>query len=92
VKSDLVLDREGMPRAVRPIVLIVTFMCPLLFLGCSTERNRARPADPRPASAPGKRLTAQEFLLLSDAEKIAYRNVVLRIPEAWGGALLPFSG
>src|SRR5207245_1269407 len=32
-----------------------------------------------------------QFLVLNDVEKIRYRRIPLRIPEAWGGRLLPFS-
>jgi hypothetical protein len=59
----------------------------MLAVGCSARRDAAVAAGVGPA----KRLSPEEFLLLSDEEKLRYRNVVLRIPEAWGGQLLPFS-
>lgn len=40
------------------------------------------------ASTPA--LTATQYQMLKDAEKIRYKNIVVRVPESWGGALLPF--
>lgn len=36
-------------------------------------------------------LTPTEYQILKDREKIAYKSVVIRVPESWGGALLPLS-
>src|SRR4051794_32194356 len=36
-----------------------------------------------------RQLTIDEYLLLKDSEKIAYKDIVLRVPQSWGGALLP---
>ena len=68
--------------------LLLGALGPLLAAaGCHRPQERELAAAP----ASVKRLTPEEFLLLSDEEKLRYRNVTLRIPEAWGGQLLPFT-
>jgi ABC-type glycerol-3-phosphate transport system substrate-binding protein len=51
-----------------------------------------RMTHPAQASGPQetRRLTPKEFQILSPNEQARYRSVVLRVPESWGGALLPF--
>jgi hypothetical protein len=67
--------------------LLIAVLGPLLAAsGCHRPRNHGPTA-----GAASKRLTPEEFLILSDEEKLRYRNVTLRIPEAWGGQLLPFT-
>lgn len=49
---------------------------------------------PRPSTAPlvtGKDLTPDEYQLLSDKEQIAYKNIVVRVPNSFYGVLLPAS-
>lgn len=70
----------------RPPLLATLLLTALLLPGCAP---RAAGPDPSPQSGP--ELTPQQFVGLSDAEKRRYRSVVLRIPEAWGGKLMPFS-
>src|SRR5262249_37815956 len=71
-------------RSIRSSCLAPFLLLPALLVACGT---RDRGPDPLLA----RRLTPQEFTILSDDEKYRYRHVVLRIPEAWGGSLLPFS-
>ncbi len=54
----------------------------MLLAGCSRPKSAV-------GSAPGKELTPEQYQLLSDKDKIAYKNVLIRVPETWGGALLP---
>jgi hypothetical protein len=65
----------------------LTLLCPLLAAGCDRPAVRGAAA----GAAPAKRLTPEQFLVLPDEEKLRYRSVTLRIPEAWGGQLLPFT-
>src|SRR5438874_1669129 len=41
------------------------------------------------ASEVRRELTPSEYLILKDAEKVRYKNVVVRVPANWGGVLLP---
>lgn len=41
------------------------------------------------ASAVQRELTPSEYLVLKDAEKVRYKNVIVRVPANWGGVLLP---
>ena len=66
-------------------LLLPVLACTFSLSACGSDRPRAS------QSQRGKELTPAEFLLLSDEEKIRYRDITLRIPEAWGGSLLPFS-
>lgn len=45
----------------------------------------------RAPSIPAGELAPEQFQGLTDEQKIRYRSVVLRVPENWGGTLLPFS-
>jgi hypothetical protein len=36
-----------------------------------------------------RELTPSEYLVLKDAEKVRYKNVIVRVPADWGGVLLP---
>lgn len=79
----------GMPRFCSSILTVpagrlAALIGAVLATGCA----RSPAAD---LAAPSRELTPQQFQILSDAEKIRYRNVVLRIPQAWGGFLLPLS-
>lgn len=69
--------------------LLLVVLCPLALSACGDHPLRA--SGQASGTAQAKRLTPEQFLLLSDDEKLRYRNVVLRIPEAWGGQLLPFT-
>ncbi len=37
-----------------------------------------------------KDLTPSQYEQLSDAQKVRYKNVIVRVPDTWGGVLLPF--
>jgi hypothetical protein len=74
-----------MPQLSRLALLAAALLSAPLLASCD-GRGQAAPADP----LLGRELAPEEFSVLSDQEKIRYRNVVLRIPEAWGGGLLPF--
>jgi hypothetical protein len=80
-----------MRRSSRFFILFLSSLCPLLLSACASNRADTAGQSHAAAASAEKTLTPQEFLLLSDEEKIRYRNVALRIPEAWGGALLPFT-
>jgi hypothetical protein len=58
----------------------------LLLAAAGCGRSLTTPADP----AAGPALKPVEYQMLKDREKIRYKNVVVRVPESWGGALLPF--
>lgn len=55
----------------------------VLLAGCGRHSQTGNGAAP-PTLAP------VEYQLLKDDEKVRYKNVILRVPESWGGALLPF--
>ncbi len=56
----------------------------VLLAGCGMARRAAAPA------APARALKPEQYLMLSDREKLAYKTVTLRVPQSWGGDLLPF--
>jgi hypothetical protein len=73
----------------RHFVLLLWGLICLPLAACGRERpqgigHASSAVTPEP-------LTPQAFLLLSDEEKLRARSIRLRIPEAWGGQLLPFS-
>src|SRR5689334_23729385 len=35
-------------------------------------------------------LSPTEYQLLPDAEKVRYKNIVVRVPDTWGGVSLPY--
>src|SRR5579859_2357525 len=37
----------------------------------------------------GPALSATEYTLLPDDRKLRYKDVIIRVPQSWGGALLP---
>lgn len=43
------------------------------------------------AKAAKKELTATEFQMLRDSERIRYKDIILRVPSTWGGVDLPTS-
>src|SRR5947207_10386047 len=66
---------------VRPYLLASLVV---LLAGC------AAPKQPSAVSA-GKELTPAQYGVLSDADKVRYKNIVVRVPESLGGGtLLPF--
>lgn len=70
----------------RLLMLLVALVILGLGAGCG---QRLRPVDAR-AGDGGVELTATQYQMLKDPERIRYKNVVVRVPESWGGALLPF--
>ncbi len=56
----------------------------ILLAGCSS----ARLSDG--GGAAGRDLSPAEYQLLPDAEKVRYKNIVVRVANTWGGATLPF--
>jgi len=54
-----------------------------LFSGCGRNTSQETPLLER-------RLTPAQYQLLKDEDQIRYKNIVIRVPESWGGALLPF--
>lgn len=65
--------------------LLVCLLLAALATGCGRSRGVSG-GDPWQ----GRQLSVSEYQLLPDHEKIRYKNVVVRVPESWGGALLPF--
>ena len=59
-------------------------LCALTLLGCGKTANIGK-GD----LASGRELTPSEYLTLKDAEKVRYKNVIVRVPANWGGVLLP---
>jgi len=68
--------------------LVASLLCAAGLAACAPE-NRPPSGSPEPLLS--RDLSPQEFQLLTDREKVRYRNVVLRIPDAWGGGMLPLS-
>jgi ABC-type glycerol-3-phosphate transport system substrate-binding protein len=62
--------------------LLLAICLAALLAGCRAASPGVGPAS--------RDLTPAEYQLLSDAEKIRYKNIVVRVPESWGGALLPY--
>jgi hypothetical protein len=60
--------------------LLLLLLLPLLL---SCRRQEVNHTNLGPA------LTATEYTLLPDDRKLRYKDVVIRVPESWGGALLP---
>jgi hypothetical protein len=60
-----------------PILLAVS------VTGCRRGASTQTSHPPRP-------LTPVEYQLLNDDRKTRYKSVIVRVPAAWGGALLPF--
>jgi ABC-type glycerol-3-phosphate transport system substrate-binding protein len=67
----------------RYAVLLVACLLALLT-GCGLARRSSQ------ARGTTRVLTPTEYQLLPDAEQVRYKNVLLRIPNTWGGVLLPF--
>ncbi|MCC6445878.1 MAG: extracellular solute-binding protein [Armatimonadetes bacterium] len=61
--------------------LVLGFL--LALSGCGRHRPEEVPLTER-------KLTPVQYQLLKDRDKVRYKNIVLRVPESWGGALLPF--
>lgn len=66
---------------VRRLLVVVLV---LLLAGCSRLPFVTSGLDLR------KDLSPQEYQMLSDPEKVRYKNVIVRVPDTWGGVLLPF--
>jgi len=61
------------------------FLLPVVLItGCARLRGVSG-GDP----IKGRTLTPFEYQLLRDHEKVRYKDVVIRVPASWGGALLP---
>jgi ABC-type glycerol-3-phosphate transport system substrate-binding protein len=58
---------------------------PLLFLvaGCTTAKGDV------PGGPGGPELKPEQFRILGDREKLRYKNILIRVPNTWGGAQLP---
>lgn len=52
-----------------------------LLAGCQKRQEQR--------ASGGKELSAEAYQLLTDREKVRYKDIVLRIPASWGGVLLP---
>ncbi|MCX6381945.1 MAG: extracellular solute-binding protein [Armatimonadetes bacterium] len=65
-------------RRLIPLLLIA-----MLTAGCA--RNAAM--DKMVAE---KKLKPQEYAVLPESEKVRYKDIILRVPAQWGGAILPF--
>ncbi len=61
------------------------FFCLLSLLTVSCSRNAI--LDQMVA---GKKLKPQEYAVLPENDKVRYKDVILRVPAQWGGAILPF--
>ena len=61
-----------------------SFLAALAVLsGCTRHTSDSGPFG-------GQELKPSEYQLLKDHEKVAYKRIIVRVPESWGGALLPF--
>ncbi len=69
-----------MPRLFLLSLLLIVF-----GIGCG---RRVQTSDVHAASR--RALTPLEYQVLKDEQKIRYKDVIVRVPESWGGALLPF--
>src|SRR5689334_17664502 len=67
--------------------LLLVLLLLALGTGCG---HRLRPIDKPVGSARERALTPTQYQMLKDDEKIRYKDVVVRVPASWGGALLPF--
>src|ERR1051325_11171152 len=64
-------------------VFFVLLALAALLAGCGRLRPEKSAARPR-------NLTPTEYQLLKDEEKVRYKDIIVRVPASWGGALLPF--
>jgi ABC-type glycerol-3-phosphate transport system substrate-binding protein len=55
----------------------------LLAAGCTAAKSDA------PGAPGGPELSPEQYRLLGDREKVRYKNILIRVPNTWGGALLP---
>ena len=62
---------------------IAAFLAAVALAGCDNARTDLM------KKAAEKQLTATEFQMLRDAERIRYKDIVLRVPSTWGGVSLP---
>src|SRR5262245_45776482 len=63
--------------------LLLALALAALLAGCGRlSRNSGSASQPA--------LTPVEYQLLKDRDKVRYKDVVVRVPASWGGALLPF--
>lgn len=55
----------------------------LLMAGCARDKTMDK-------MIAEKKLKPQEYAVLPDVEKVRYKDVIVRVPAQWGGAILPF--
>lgn len=84
---------ETMRRTILPINLRCLTALRLLPVGIALTMLTGCPKSgetPGGGASP-RALTADQFQLLRDKEQIRYRNIILRVPNSFGGVLLPAS-
>jgi hypothetical protein len=67
------------------LIVLAAVTAVALLPGCS----KAPPLE-QTARHSDKELSPQEYMNLNDAQKVRYKDVIVRVPSEWGGVLLPF--